>query len=73
MTVALLEVKDLQVRYGGIQAVRGFSFAVEEGRIVALIGANGAGKSSTLHALSGLVRASGGSMAGLRNSVCPAI
>jgi branched-chain amino acid transport system ATP-binding protein len=61
LTVALLEVKDLQVHYGGIQAVRGFSFMVEEGRIVALIGANGAGKSSTLHALSGLVRASGGS------------
>ena len=59
--MALLEVKDLQVHYGGIQAVRGFSFMVEEGRIVALIGANGAGKSSTLHALSGLVRASGGS------------
>jgi branched-chain amino acid transport system ATP-binding protein len=60
--MALLEVKDLEVHYGGIQAVRGFSFAVEEGRIVALIGANGAGKSSTLHALSGLVRASGGSI-----------
>jgi branched-chain amino acid transport system ATP-binding protein len=60
--VSLLEVKDLQVHYGGIQAVRGFSFTLEEGRIVALIGANGAGKSSTLHALSGLVRASGGSV-----------
>ena len=60
--MALLEVKDLHVHYGGIQAVRGFSFTVEEGRIVALIGANGAGKSSTLHALSGLVRASGGSI-----------
>jgi branched-chain amino acid transport system ATP-binding protein len=62
LTVALLEVRDLQVHYGGIQAVRGFSFTVEEGRIVALIGANGAGKSSTLHALSGMVRASGGSI-----------
>jgi len=60
--MALLEVRDLQVRYGGIQAVRGFSFTVEEGRIVALIGANGAGKSSTLHALSGMVRPSGGSI-----------
>jgi len=60
--MALLEVRDLQVHYGGIQAVRGFSFTVEEGRIVALIGANGAGKSSTLHALSGMVRASGGSI-----------
>jgi branched-chain amino acid transport system ATP-binding protein len=62
LTVALLEVRDLQVHYGGIHAVRGFSFTVEEGRIVALIGANGAGKSSTLHALSGMVRASGGSI-----------
>ncbi|HYW83330.1 MAG TPA: ATP-binding cassette domain-containing protein, partial [Spirochaetia bacterium] len=60
--MALLEVRDLQVHYGGIQAVRGFSFTVEEGRIVALIGANGAGKSSTLHALSGMVRPSGGSI-----------
>ena len=60
--MALLEVRDLQVHYGGIQAVRGFSFTVEEGRIVALIGANGAGTSSTLHALSGTVRTSGGSI-----------
>jgi branched-chain amino acid transport system ATP-binding protein len=62
LIVALLEVRDLQVRYGAIQAVRDFSFSVEDGRIVALIGANGAGKSSTLHALSGLVRPSGGSI-----------
>jgi branched-chain amino acid transport system ATP-binding protein len=58
----MLEVRDLRVNYGGIQAVRDFSFSVEEGRICALIGANGAGKSSTLHALSGLVRPSGGSI-----------
>ena len=56
----LLEVRDLEVRYGSIEAVRGLSFSVEEGSIVAVIGANGAGKSSTLLALSGLVRASNG-------------
>ena len=56
----LLEVQDLRVRYGSIEAVRGLSFGVEEGSIVSLIGANGAGKSSTLLALSGLVRAAGG-------------
>jgi branched-chain amino acid transport system ATP-binding protein len=54
--VALLEVSDLCVRYGGVEAVRGISFSVDEGGIVALIGANGAGKSSTLLAVSGLVR-----------------
>ncbi len=59
---ALLEVRGLDVRYGGIEAVRGLTFSVEEGSIVAMIGANGAGKSSTLLALSGLVRASGGSI-----------
>lgn len=57
---ALLEVEDLRVRYGNIEAVRGLSFSVEEGRIVAMIGANGAGKSSTLLSLSGIVRAAGG-------------
>ena len=52
----LLEVEGLEVRYGSIEAVRGISFSVDEGKIVAVIGANGAGKSSTLLALSGLVR-----------------
>jgi branched-chain amino acid transport system ATP-binding protein len=60
--MALLEVRDLQVRYGAIEAVRGLSFDVEEGEIVALIGANGAGKSSTLLALSGLVRPARGTV-----------
>jgi branched-chain amino acid transport system ATP-binding protein len=59
---SLLDVRGLEVRYGNIEAVRGLSFSVEEGSIVAVIGANGAGKSSTLLALSGLVRASGGSI-----------
>ncbi len=58
----ILQIKDLQVSYGGIDAVRGISFNVNEGEIVTLIGANGAGKSSTLRAISGLVKAKGGSI-----------
>ena len=58
----ILQIKDLQVSYGGIDAVRGISFNVKEGEIVTLIGANGAGKSSTLRAISGLVKAKGGSI-----------
>jgi branched-chain amino acid transport system ATP-binding protein len=50
----LLEVKDLNVYYGAIHALQGISFDVEEGEIVTLIGANGAGKSSTLRAISGV-------------------
>ncbi|MCD6344962.1 MAG: ABC transporter ATP-binding protein [Anaerolineae bacterium] len=53
----LLEVKDLQVYYGAINALQGISFHVEKGEIVTLIGANGAGKSTTLNTISGLVRA----------------
>ncbi len=56
----LLDVQSLEVRYGAIEAVRGLSFSVDEGRILTIIGANGAGKSSTLLALSGLVKVSGG-------------
>ncbi len=52
----LLEVEDLKVRYGTVAAVKGVSLMVEEGSIVALIGANGAGKSTILKALSGLIR-----------------
>ena len=52
----LLEVKDLNVYYGAIHALQGISFDVEEGEIVTLIGANGAGKSTTLKTLSGLLR-----------------
>ena len=51
----LLEVKDLEVYYGVINAIKKISFNVEEGEIVALIGANGAGKTSTMHAISGLL------------------
>jgi branched-chain amino acid transport system ATP-binding protein len=52
--MALLEVKDLQVFYGQIQAIKGISFTVEEGEIVTLIGANGAGKTTTMKTLSGV-------------------
>lgn len=56
----MLEVQDLKVRYGRLEAVRGVSFAVERGQIVALVGSNGAGKSSTLKALIGLAPAAAG-------------
>jgi len=55
----LLEVKGLEVRYGGIRAVSGVNLEVAEGELVCLIGANGAGKTSTLKAICGLVPASG--------------
>ena len=58
----MLEVKDLSVRYGPLEAVRGISFEVHEGQIVALIGSNGAGKSTTLKALMGLVEVAAGSI-----------
>jgi len=58
--MALLEIEGLEVAYGGIQALRGISFSVEEGQVVTLIGANGAGKSTTLRAVSGLVKPSKG-------------
>lgn len=56
----LLEIHDLEVRYGAVRALRGISFTVEEGEIVTLIGANGAGKTTTLRTISGLVPPSGG-------------
>jgi branched-chain amino acid transport system ATP-binding protein len=58
----LLEVNELNVFYGAIHALQGISFHVEKGEIVTLIGANGAGKSTTLNTLSGLVRARAGSI-----------
>lgn len=50
----MLEVKDLNVYYGMIQAIKGISFEVNQGEVIALIGANGAGKTTTLHAVTGL-------------------
>lgn len=58
----ILEIKDLQVHYGGIEAVRGISLDVPQGEIVTLIGANGAGKSSTLRAIAGLVKPAAGTI-----------
>ena len=58
--MSLLEVKDLQVYYGMIHAIKGVSFHVEEGEIIALIGANGAGKTTILHTVSGLLSAKSG-------------
>jgi branched-chain amino acid transport system ATP-binding protein len=57
-----LEVKDLQVSYGAIAALKGISFSVDQGEIVTLIGANGAGKSTTLKTISGLLRPRAGSV-----------
>ena len=51
----ILDVNDLNVYYGGIHAIKNISFNIKKGEIVSLIGANGAGKTSTLHAISGLV------------------
>ena len=63
MSDIILSVKDLKVNYGGIEAVKGISFDVPAGKIVTLIGANGAGKSTTLKAIAGLVKPSGGDIA----------
>ena len=60
MSDTILTIDDLKVRYGGIEAVRGISFDVKAGEIVTLIGANGAGKSSTLRTISGLVKPADG-------------
>lgn len=60
--MSLLTVKDLEVYYGVIQAIQGISFEVNEGEVIALIGANGAGKTTTLHTITGLVNAKRGSI-----------
>ena len=71
--MALLEIRDLVVRYGEIEALRGISLVVDQGQVVTLLGANGAGKSTTLRAISGLAKPAAGdilfdgqSIAGLR-------
>ena len=60
--MALLEVTDLDVHYGGIHALKGVSFTVEQGQIVTLIGGNGAGKTTALRAISGLLKPTRGSV-----------
>ena len=65
----VLEVKDLRVSYGGIQAVKGISFHVLEGELVSLIGANGAGKSTTLKAITALQTIGGGNVSYLDKPV----
>ncbi|HEY5847127.1 MAG TPA: ABC transporter ATP-binding protein [Microlunatus sp.] len=56
----MLEVKDLQVAYGRVRAVKGISFTVEQGQVVTLVGTNGAGKTTTLRTISGLIRPQAG-------------
>ena len=60
--MAMLEVKDLNVYYGMIQAIKGISFEVNQGEVIALIGANGAGKTTILHTISGLIAPKKGSI-----------
>lgn len=60
--MAMLEVKDLEVYYGVIQAIKGIDFEVNKGEVVALIGANGAGKTTILHTVSGLITPAKGSI-----------
>ena len=60
--MSMLEVKDLEVYYGVIQALKGISFEVNEGEVIALIGANGAGKTTILHTITGLIEAKAGTV-----------
>ena len=60
--MAMLEIKDIEVYYGMIQAIKGISFKVNEGEVIALIGANGAGKTTTLHTITGLLSPKKGSV-----------
>lgn len=70
MSDTLLEIRDLSVRYGGIQALHGITLSVPQGSIVTLIGANGAGKSTTLRAISGLVTPASGSIRFAGQEIC---
>ena len=60
--MSMLEVKNLEVNYGSIKALRGISFDVEQGEVITLIGSNGAGKTTTLHSVSNLIKKAGGSI-----------
>ena len=71
MSTSMLKVKDLKVNYGGIEALKGISFDVEQGQIVTLIGANGAGKSTTLRAISGLVKTASGAINFMGRDIIP--
>lgn len=62
MEMAMLKVTDLKVNYGVIQAIKGISFEVNEGEVIALIGANGAGKTTILHTITGLIPAKEGTV-----------
>ena len=68
---SMLKVKDLKVNYGGIEALKGISFDVEQGQIVTLIGANGAGKSTTLRAIGGLVKTASGAINFMGRDIIP--
>ena len=65
----MLSVKDLEVSYGAIHAIKGISFHVDQGEIVTLIGANGAGKTTTLHAISKLLKPSAGEISFCGNPI----
>ena len=60
--MSMLEINDLEVHYGVIKAIKGVSFKVEEGEVIALIGANGAGKTTILHTITGLLKPTAGSV-----------
>ena len=68
----LLELNDVSARYGQVAALHGISLTVDEGEIVALLGANGAGKTTTLRAVSGMVRRSGEVIVGGKRCAAPA-
>ena len=58
----MIEVKDLRVHYGGIVALDGISLIIPDGKIISIVGANGAGKSTTINAISGMVKIQSGSV-----------
>ncbi len=69
MSAALLQVRDLKVAYGGIEAVKGIAFEVREGELVSLIGSNGAGKTTTMKAITGSLPLNGGEIVYLGRSI----
>ena len=70
MVQTILKIQDLQVKYGSITAVKGISLEVKEGQLVALIGSNGAGKTSTLNAVAGSLQSTSGSIEFAGSPVC---